>query len=143
MSIVLEGEYAVLVNDDEEVMISMTSKDAEPENPRIIYDGGDHALYYRSPLETILLDYINPEVREILKNVKTVLVAEVEVNEEKQDGDVLRAFDVPLQVVKKLPLSGELAKLPTIEELFDKIDAEIDMIAEEEEIDKLAELEED
>ena len=143
MSIMLEGEYAILINDDEEIMISMASKESDPENPRIIYDGGDHALYYRNPLETILLDYINPEVREALQKVKTLLIAEVEIDEERKDGDVIRAFDVPLQAVKKLPLSGELAKLPTIDELFDKIEAEIDMIAEEEEIDRLAELEED
>ncbi|MGD9639345.1 MAG: hypothetical protein AB7U85_09865 [Alphaproteobacteria bacterium] len=143
MSIMLEGEYAILVNDDDEVMISMASKLNDPENPRIIYDGGDHALYYRTPLETILLDYINPEVREALQKVKILLVAEVEIDEERRDGEVIRAFDVPLQMVKKLPLSGELAHLPTIDELFDKIEAEIDMIAEEEEIDRLAELEGD
>lgn len=143
MSIMLEGEYAILINDDNEVMISMGSKETEPENPRIIYDGGDHALYYRTPTETILLDYINPEVRGAVQKVKTLLVAEVEIDEDRKDGDVIRAFDVPLQMVKKLPLSGELAKLPTIDELFDKIEAEIDMIAEEEEIDRLAEMEND
>ena len=141
MSTVLEGEYAILTNNAGEVMISMSSKGTEPDNPRIIYDGGDHALYYRNSNETILLDYINPEVREEIAEVKTILVAEVEIDEEKKDGDVIRAFEVPLQMVKKLPLSGELAELPTIDELFDKLEAEIDMDAEEEDIDKMAEME--
>ena len=131
MKTIIEGQYSIFTNADQEIMLAIHSRENEPENSRIIYDGGDHALFYRNKEETVLLDYINFDVREKLQNTKTLIVVEFESQEENNtdiESEPVRAYDVNLQMVKKLPLSGELAEIPTMDELFEVMDAELDEI---------------
>ena len=93
-----EDFYEAFLNKAGEIMFAIAFRDTAPEEPRILYDGGEHALFYRHPEQTILLDFLHPDIREPLHNVKEVLISEVDSSK------VIREYDVPVKLVKKLPL---------------------------------------
>ena len=107
-----ESFYEVHVNKDDELMISIHARDSEPSSPVILYDGGAHALLYRTPDSVVLLDFLHPAVRECLKAAKSVLMAEV------RQGDVFREYAVPCRFVKNLPLD-----LSAVKPMLDRKDA--------------------
>ena len=43
-----EGRYDILENNAGEIMIIIKYRSGGPENPRLVYDGGEVALLYRS-----------------------------------------------------------------------------------------------
>ena len=103
-----EGYYDILQNGAGDILISIRAREGEPEDPRLVYDGGKHALLYRSNGFSITLDFIHPEARVPLSKVESVLIVEFD-NE-----NVVREYDVPLRMVKKIPISPEnLPVLPT------------------------------
>ncbi len=89
-----EEEYNILQNAAGEILILLTVRSGGPENPRLVYDGGNSALLYRSRESEVILDNINPAARMPLKSVDEVLVVELEEDE------VAREYMVPLRVVK-------------------------------------------
>ena len=91
-----EGRYDILQNGAGEILIIIKYRNGGPENPRMVYDGGDVALLYRSRESALFLDAINEKARAPLKSVDEVLIAEI-------DGDeVAREYKVPLRIVKSL-----------------------------------------
>lgn len=81
-------------------MISIHARDGAPDSPVLIYDGGNHALLYRTPQSSVLLDYIHPEIREQLFKSNQVLIAET------KDYKVIREYIVTCRSVKSLPIDG-------------------------------------
>ena len=61
-----ESFYELHLNKNDEVMISIHAKDGVPKSPVLLYDGGAHALLYRTPEQSILLDFIHPDARPCL-----------------------------------------------------------------------------
>ncbi len=101
----LEGHYDILQNSNGELMLSIRSRKGVPENPKILYDGGKHALLYRNKKKPIFLDYINPKISKSLFSVETVIIAEFIDN-----GGIARSYSVPVKRVRKLPVSKEFLK---------------------------------
>ena len=91
-----EGRYDILENNAGEIMIIIKYREGGPENPRLVYDGGEVALLYRSRESAILLDNIDERARPSLKSVEKVLMVEIDKDE------VAREYDVPLRLVKDL-----------------------------------------
>ncbi len=91
-----EGQYDILQNSAGEILIIIKYRDGGPENPRLVYDGGDQALLYRSRESAVMLDAINEDARKPLKSVSEVLMVELE------DDDVAREYRVPVRAVKSL-----------------------------------------
>ena len=79
-------------------MISMHARPEEPESPVLIYDGGDHALLYRTPRLSVLLDFVHPEVRPFLLKAKQVLIVET------KDYKIIREYIATCKCVKNLPI---------------------------------------
>lgn len=101
-----EGFYDILQNGAGDLLISIRARAGEPNNPRIVYDGGKHALLYRKQGFSITLDFIHPDARAPLARAESVLIVEFEGDE------VMCEYEVPVRFVKKLPLSPE--NLPTL-----------------------------
>lgn len=99
-----ESFYEVHVNKNNELMISIRARDVLPSSPLILYDGGEHALLYRTPENAVVLDFLHPEVRRLLQKASSVLIAEV------KEGKVLREFYAPCRQVKNLPLDRKTLK---------------------------------
>ena len=93
-----ESFYEIHLNKYDELMISMRAREEDPDSPVLLYDGGDHALLYRTPQTTVLLDFIHPDVRPHLLNARQVLIAET------KDYQVAREYMVACKHVKNLPI---------------------------------------
>ena len=70
-----------------------------PFHPRILYDGKEHALFYRQPTESIILDYLNEVAQIILKQGRKVLMFEVNLTTQ----DIVTDYFVPVVITEKLP----------------------------------------
>ena len=93
-----ESFYELHLNKNDEVMISIHAKDGNPKSPVLLYDGGAHALLYRTPEQSILLDFIHPDARPCLARPESVLIAEA------SDYKVVREYSAKCRHVKNLPL---------------------------------------
>lgn len=109
MKLEQEQRYEIALSEDDELMISIRQREGEPEESAVLlYDNGEHALFYRNSELTIVLDYIHPQVRELLAKADHVVIAEVDDKKE-----IKNAYEVSVKMVKKLPLSKEdLITLP-------------------------------
>lgn len=107
-----ESFYEIHLNKHNELMISLHTRDGEPDSPVIIYDGGPHALLYRTPETAVLLDFIHPDVCPYLAAAKQVLIAET------KEYKVVREYTAACRRVKSLPLDDA-----GIKQLLDKREA--------------------
>lgn len=99
-----ESFYELHLNKNGEVMISIHAKDGAPKSSVLLYDGGAHALLYRTPEQSVLLDFIHPDARPYLAQAETVLIAEA------ADYKVVREYTAKCRHVKSLPLDGTSVK---------------------------------
>ena len=111
-----ESFYEVHLNKYDELMISIHAGKSEPASPVLIYDGGTHALLYRTPQSSVLLDFIHPDVRPFLLKAKQVLIAET------KNYAVVREYTVPCKRVKNLPIDESGVKPLLNEEEAKQID---------------------
>ena len=105
------GSYAVFVNADEEVMIAIGKKDKEPLSPKIVYDGGEHAIFYHRPDDTLIIDYIDEEARPFIKKSAQVLIAEFA---NPNDEEPQSCYPVPLKIVPRMPEIKDMVDLSKI-----------------------------
>ena len=91
-----EGRYDILQNAAGEILIIIKYHEGNPDNPRIVYDGTETALLYRSKESAVLLEHINLKAREQLMKVENVLIVEV------KDDDVAREYKVPMRKIRSL-----------------------------------------
>jgi len=108
-----ESFYEIHLNKRGQLMISLRARDSEPSSPVLIYDGGDHALLYRTPESSVLLDFIHPDARAHLARAKSVLIAET------RNYRVAREYTAACRFVKSLPIDAG-----AIKPLLDKAQAE-------------------
>lgn len=90
------NKYDLLQNGAGEIMIIINGEDSPPEKPRIVYDGGDAMMLYINKTRALMLNSLTIEAQKAMLNVEYVLVVEV------KDDDVLREYNVPVRIVKKL-----------------------------------------
>jgi len=101
----IENFYDILQNKDGDFMFSVLEREGEPDNPKLVYDGGDHALLHRNGGHVVILDYINPDVRQPLTKTKEVLIAE---HSKKDKKNFVREYVAAVKVVKRLPEEYDL-----------------------------------
>ena len=92
-----ENAYLILPREDVLTFIISAHK-GEPKGCRLTYDGGEHAVFYRTDDDTVILDYINESVRERLSTSKTVAIIEVDY----EKGTVVQSYRVKVAKVKKV-----------------------------------------
>ena len=71
-----EKEYYIAEDASNALYIYLKAKSGKAQSPKIIYDGFDHAVFVRSADDKVILDYINPQVRDKLRKAKEVVVVE-------------------------------------------------------------------
>ena len=97
-----EKNYHILKNPSGDLMILIRARMEDANNPRLIYDGGKHAVFYRNDGCAIVLDFIHPSVREDLGQVLYLLIVET------HDGSVVREYMVEVKHLKEIPLPNGL-----------------------------------
>lgn len=93
-----EKDYEIVPTADGTLIFAISPRNDEPQNPFMMYDGGEHAKFYRRPSEIVLLDYINPGAKEPLLKAEFVIMTEVDYSQEK----VVRDYKVKVRIVEKL-----------------------------------------
>lgn len=91
-----EGHYDIIRNDDGELLLFINPREFEPKNPRLVFDGGDMALLYRSKKSAVMLNNIASPASEALCIVEKICVVEV------QNDEAVRQYYVPIKIVKSL-----------------------------------------
>jgi hypothetical protein len=106
-----EHFYDILQNAGGDLLFCVRTRDGEPEEPKIVYSGGEHALFYRRPDQMVVLDYIHPDVRKRLGEVEQVLVAEFKPGDNPEEmpslddkQGILREYMAALSHVSELPV---------------------------------------
>ena len=95
-----EKRYYVLPMDGDKLVFAITARDVEPKrDTTILYDGGEHALFYRNDDETIVLDYLHEKAQPILAMGGIVAVVEIDPDTEK----VVRQYPVAVKITQELP----------------------------------------
>ena len=105
-----EDKYYIAESANGELYVYISAKKASPIKPQIVYDGFDHALFIRSPEESIILDYINPEARDKLRKARAVIVVETLLETIKE------AYIADMNIVEKIPVDWTKIGLTTWEE---------------------------
>mgnify|MGYP000783102054 FL=1 len=105
-----EKEYYIAEDASGALYIYIKAKHNLPSSPKIIYDGHDHAVFVRSANERIILDYINPQVRDKLRKAPQVVVVETVLENIKD------AYIADINIVDKIPLDWAQIGLKSWEE---------------------------
>ena len=92
-----EGDYEVIITHEGVLVFLIKSRADEPVRPFILYDGGKHATLYRKENETILLDYLDDKVAEMLANSSKAVVFELSDEIE----DISLDYEVAVKHIKK------------------------------------------
>ena len=105
-----EDKYYIAESTEGELYVYISAKKNNPIHPQIVYDGYDHALFIRSPEESIILDYINPDARDKLRKAPNVIVVETLLETIKD------AYIADMNIVEKIPVDWTQIGLTTWEE---------------------------
>ena len=106
-----EKKFVIAEGEEGDIYVFLQAKKEHPDEPRIIYDGLDHAVFLRRPDERIILDYIHPEVREQLRHVRRVVMVETILENIKE------SYYADMQMVEKIPVDWSKIGLKTWEEI--------------------------
>jgi hypothetical protein len=90
------NRYDLLKNSVGDIMLIINGEYSAPDNPRIVYDGGDEMMLYINKTRASMIENLTQEAQSAMLDVKNVLVVEV------KDDDVLREYDVPVRHIRKL-----------------------------------------
>lgn len=105
------NKFIVAEGDGGELYMFIEAKKDHPDEPRIIYDGLDHAIFMRRPEERIILDYIHPEIRDQLRKAKRVVMVETILENIKE------SYYADMQMVDKIPVDWSKIGLKSWEEI--------------------------
>ena len=97
-----EKNFNILKNPAGDLMILIRARMENAAQPRVIYNGGEHAVLYRNEGNTIVLDFIHPSVRADLERVINLLVVEA------HDGAIVREYTAEVKHMKQIPLPNGL-----------------------------------
>ena len=93
-----EVNFNILKNGEGNLMLLVHARMGGVSDSKVVYDGGQTALLYRTKEDVVALDFIHPAVRSDLKKKKDVLIVEV------NGGAIVREYMASVQAVKTLPL---------------------------------------
>lgn len=91
-------KFFVAEGEEGEIYIFLDASKDKPENPRIVYDGKDHAVFFRAPDDKVVLDYIHPEVRDKLRHASDVVIVETILENIKD------SYIASMQLVDDIPV---------------------------------------
>jgi len=110
--------FEIIENKYGELAVFIDSRDGQPQNPVLEFDGKKTALLKRDERRAIILDNIDAETRGVLAEAEFVMIVEL-------SGDkVERVYGVPLENVEEIVFNGrrtradELFKSKSKEELL-------------------------
>lgn len=107
---VTENGFCIAEGEEGELYIFLKAKKDDPQSPKIIYDGRDHAIFMRNEDQKIILDYIHPDIRDKLRKAEKVVIVETLLENIKD------SYIVDLQMVSNIPVDWSQMGLKSWEE---------------------------
>lgn len=99
LNVIKEDAYVVLPTTEDEVVFALSIEEDEPEDPKILYDNGDHALFFHSPKNVVILDFLHEDVQRKLEFLDRAFVVEIDYKIKK----LQRNYEVPVEIVSAYP----------------------------------------
>ncbi len=100
-----EKNFNILQNESGKLMILIRARLEDAEYPKLVYNGGEHALLYRNDHHTVVLDYIHPAIRKALRRKKQVLIVET------NNGAVVREYVCDVAYLKDVAMPKNLVTI--------------------------------
>ncbi|MBQ4472486.1 MAG: hypothetical protein II942_04525 [Alphaproteobacteria bacterium] len=100
-----EKSFNILQNEAGELMILIRARLEDASNPKLVYNGGEHALLYRNDHNTVILDYIHPAIRKALRQKKKVLIVET------NNGAIVREYVCDVAYLKNMSVPKNLVTI--------------------------------
>ena len=94
-----EEAYVILPTTDEELIFAISIKDEDPVDPVLMYDGGDHALLYRSKTDVVILEFLPEKIKERLDGIDKAYIVEIDYRVKKLKQD----YEAMVELVKEYP----------------------------------------
>ena len=88
--------YSIFKNDKGELALLIGVQPSDPDEPMLIYDGGDMAVLFRDWGSTIALDNLDESVRPVLKESKEIRVIEA------KGEDFVRDYSARIRIVRNV-----------------------------------------
>ncbi|MBR6674652.1 MAG: hypothetical protein IKL32_01875 [Alphaproteobacteria bacterium] len=95
-----EKEYQILPTTNGSVVFAISVKASEPSSPKILYDGGEHAVLCRSDNDMVVLDFLHPAAKKAMQSISDVHIAEIDYSNKK----MVRFYPVHIDQVFKMPI---------------------------------------
>ncbi len=105
------NDFIIAESSKGDLYIFIEAQANTPKDPKIVYDGYEHAIFFRTPEDRIILDYINPEIRDRLRKSKEVVMVETLL------GNIKDSYYAGMQMVEKIPVDWSKIGLSTWEEV--------------------------
>lgn len=99
LSVEKEDSYVILPTTDEELIFAISVKDEDPVDPVLMYDGGEHALLYRSKTDVVILDYLPEKIKERMEGIDKAYIVEIDYRVKKLKQD----YEAMVELVKEYP----------------------------------------
>ena len=93
-----EVNFNILKNGEGNLMLLVHARMGGVADSKVVYDGGQTALLYRTEKDIVALDFVHPAIRSDLKKKKEVLIVEVD------GGAIVREYMASVKAVKTLPV---------------------------------------
>ena len=106
-----EKSFYVAEGEEGELYVFLKAKNDQPQAPKIIYDGKDHAIFLRNNEQKIILDYIHPDVRDKLRKARQVVIVETILENIKD------CYIANMKMVDKIPVDWGKIGLKSWEEV--------------------------
>ncbi len=87
-------DYQVVVNAHSQMAFIIPAQENTPKSPKLVYNGGDAALLYRTVSDILVLDKLHEEAQKHLKQVSFVVIVEADY------ASGLTVYDYQVRVVK-------------------------------------------
>ena len=97
--IVQEKGFYVFRRNDGGLLFTIKALKSKQKNPILFYDGGDHALLKVSDKTTVILDYLDPKIRPVLLNSKSVWICECDYPTKQ----LVREYEAPVSYMEEFP----------------------------------------
>lgn len=102
-----EKEYEAFIGDNGMIVFAISAKPGELKDPKILYDGGDHALLYRSDEDIVVLDFLHPDIKNQMSHTSKALVAEIDYDKAAIVSDYVTHINQVFQMPIALDLKAE------------------------------------
>lgn len=103
MQISQEKQYQILPTTDKGLVFAITMKPGAVRDPRVLYDGGNHALLYRSDEDVVILDFLEPRAKRMMQNLSKAHICEIDYDME----EVEHLYEVHIHQIFQMPFDIE------------------------------------